>query len=232
MAERAKLLPDPGAARQAVRALLSEEQNKKLDELLVAMRPGPGPMRPGQLLERLLNPEVATRLGLTDEQKAKLQALAKDFKEAMGKLEGPDNEKARRELADKLLKDIQGALTAEQWDKVKAMLAPPPPPGPGGRIERLVKELNLTAEQAKAVAELQAKFAEAEKAATSDDARRALFTKLMDDIKALLTAEQKAKLEQLMQRRPPAGGGDRRPEGPQPPPPPPPAGGSSSAPPL
>jgi Spy/CpxP family protein refolding chaperone len=190
---------------QKIKPVLTDEQKKKFDEELAKAR-APRPERPQALrAELLLN--NAEKLGLTDEQKTKIEDLQKNFREAMGKVagEGEENVKARRELVEKQQTDLKALLTDEQKEKVAKLLAeqgPRPPMNPGARLERVLesKDLALTDEQKTKIADLRKAFAESIKTAKEDE-RPALQKKLIDDIKSLLTAEQKTTFDKLMQPR-------------------------------
>ncbi len=161
-------------------------------------------------------------LDLTEEQQAK---IAKIREEIMEKATNADSPEARREIFGQMREKIQGVLTPEQREKMTQRFSgrrgregdrPQRPGGPGQRpgqdasrtrsmgpiqvLDALVRRLGLNEEQKKKIAKI----------------RKDAIKKLFDDVKAVLTAEQKTRFEQAQkrlreaqQRRPGAGGPPR-----------------------
>jgi len=165
-------------------------------------------------------------LDLTQEQQAK---IAKIREEIMEKARNADSPEARREIFGQMREKIQAVLTPEQREKLAQRFSGRPggPQRPGGPPQRpgregagirsmgpiqvldaLLRRLDLTAEQRKKIAKI----------------REDAIKKLYNDVKGVLTAEQKTRLEQAQQRfraaqrgrgsgGPPQGRGPRRGEG-------------------
>jgi len=108
--------------------------------------------------------------------------------------------KSRAALRGDLLKQLGEVLTPEQVEKVKAALDAMAGPGLGGFFQRMLEDLNLTADQK---AKVEAIMKEArESAAKLDDpvAKAKLIKDATDKIKAeVLTDEQRKLLEQKLQ---------------------------------
>jgi len=152
--------------------------------------------------------DAVKQLKLTGEQAEKAAAILKADAEARQKLnqemraavQGED-QAARTAVRDKVraldakTKEQLGAvLTREQKARLERMT------GPGGGFDRfvdMVEKVSLTAEQKTKVAEA-IKAADADAAAKADEAPR-IYQEAAAKITALLTDEQKAKLNQLRQ---------------------------------
>ncbi|MCY2932435.1 MAG: hypothetical protein NTV86_23655 [Planctomycetota bacterium] len=158
--------------------VLTEEQRTKFEAMQVARESG----------------LPLSELALTAEQKAKVAELVKAAREKAAKAENPQ---ARREIMAALREEIRkNVLTDEQRAKLATL------PGPmermvTGRLDRL----GLSDDQkAKVKGILTAARAAAEKA-EGMEAKRAVFTAAMDDIKKnVLTEEQRKKLEAMPAR--------------------------------
>ena len=189
------------AAMEDIRKnVLTADQVKKL-ETMRANRPFGGP--------------PFGELGLTPEQKAKVEEILKAAKANAEKAQTP---KEKGEIIHAAVEDIKkNVLTADQLKKLAEL------PGPGERmIMRRLEQVNLTDEQkAKVKGILTAAKAGAEKA-DGFEGKRAVLTAAMDDIKKnVLTEEQRKKLESLPG---PGARGGRRGAGGTGTPPPAPAG--------
>ncbi len=195
-------------------------------------RRGPGQGGPGRggMMGRGGGGGMFEGLDLTEEQQAE---IAKIREEIMEKARNADSSEARREIYGQMREKIQGVLTPEQREKMTQRFSgrrgregdrpggPQRPGGPGQRpgqdasrtrsmgpiqvLDALVRRLGLNEEQKKKIAKI----------------RKDAIKKLFDDVKAVLTAEQKTRLEeaqkrlrQAQQRRPgegrPGAGGPRR----------------------
>jgi len=201
-----------------IKSSLTDEQKAAFDKAVAEARKQgspPPPMRPGAVVELVLN--NPDKVGLTDEQKTKLQGLLDTFRDAMKKLGDGATEKDRRDLGDKLLADAKAVLDQPgQLEKVKALLEAnrPGPGGPGERLQRVLGQLTLTDDQKKAVGDLVTAFQASMKDAKPED-RPGLVKKLITDVRAVLTADQQTKFDELMKEGPKPPPGD----GPKPPPP-------------
>jgi len=142
-------------------------------------------------------------LDLTEEQQAK---IAKIREEIMEKARNADSSEARREIFGQMREKMQSVLTEEQREKMAQRFSgmgarggdrpggPPQRPGaeasrarPMGPIQLLdglVRRLGLNEEQKKKIARIR------------EDAIR----KLYKDVKAVLTPEQKTRLEEAQKR--------------------------------
>jgi len=173
-----------------VKALLNDDQKKKLDTLLAEARTAPafGQTDPtAQIQQALRN---ADQLGLTEEQKTKLNDALKAYRDAVAK------------ATEALNKATTDTLSKEQQDKLKA-LRPTFGNGMGGggatgRLDRALGGLTLTDDQKTKIGDLKKAYADAVKTAQPADART-LTQKLTDDVKALLTDDQKKALDTAMQ---------------------------------
>ncbi|HEV2295353.1 MAG TPA: deiodinase-like protein [Tepidisphaeraceae bacterium] len=140
-----------GTMRKAVNDTLSEEQRQTLRKKMKELRPAaarrPGvegrvpTTRPGPFIERLQ--QTLARLGLSDDQKKRIEAIISDAKGQMeevreGLLSGDE---AAREKVGELMMDVRRQigeiLTEDQRERFRDMMAPPPsaapPPGQRGR---------------------------------------------------------------------------------------------------
>lgn len=190
---------------EALAPILTEDQKKQLPDLLQAGRGFGGGQVP---LPRLVMSN-AEELGLTADQKTKLEELIKANREASAKL-GADDSKGRQELSDKLNADIKALLTDEQKTKLAKLQAQPARTGfgqrntdgqrGGGNFLERNKDLGLTESQQKAIKDLQDAFDTASKSATPED-RRSLNEKLRKDIREVLTPEQREKMDKAREGR-------------------------------
>jgi len=179
---------------------------------------------------------VVKDLGLTEAQITSIREIVTKFRTDSRPImqgEGTDAEKQTKVDALKATATtgIKAVLTeakveaTKQDEVVKALLerrtrggaggpggvgGPSGPGGPGGFMQRLLDQLDLTADQKTKIEALQKTNQEAVKAINDDttltpEAKRPklneLRTKLMTDIKAVLTPEQITKLDELMKAR-------------------------------
>ncbi len=126
---RAKFAEMQQSQRQELAKVLSEEQLSRLKQIALQQR---GPQAFG-------DPEVASALGLTEEQKQSVEASQADIREQMRELfaNGPDGDReAAREKIATLQKEaaeqLEKLLTPDQQAKYKALLGAPF----AGKIER------------------------------------------------------------------------------------------------
>jgi hypothetical protein len=131
--------------RTDVEASLSEEQLQALKKKMSELRPGgQRPVgegngtapRPGQLFERFH--ETLSKLGITDEQKTKIDSILADTKKQFGEIRDDlmNGDQAAREKMGELMGDMRRQvgeiLTQEQRDKLRELMPQPGPGGPGG----------------------------------------------------------------------------------------------------
>lgn len=154
--------------------------------------------------------DVQVELGLTSDQKTKLDELRTQFRPQRGTAgagQTPDLETLKAQVAERT-KKIEAILTADQVKRlheVELQLA-------GDRAilqEKVQKDLGLTASQTAKIKTLQAKFQEAsasvrEKMVNGEIDRDSMMasmqknnTALVDELKKVLTAEQAAKLKEM-----------------------------------
>jgi len=196
-----------GQMREAISQVLTEEQRAQLRQRFgqfqrpgqqprqrPAERPAEGPQFSMDLLRRMNE-----QLDLTPEQR---QRIAQMVRQAM----------------QRLMADIrQNVLTEEQRKKLAELRperpARPEQPGqPGGpstgrgrMFGGMFDQLGLSEEQQQKMAAIRDKYME--KMRTADrDQRRGIFEKMRDEMNAVLTEEQRQKMEELRQR---FGGGFR-----------------------
>ena len=172
--------------REAIDGVLTEEQREKMKK--ARGRGGPGGKRPD--------------IGLTDDQKAKIEAIRKEARAAAKDAKGED----RKTIFEKMKKDIEALLTDEQREKMKKAHQ-------GGRRGRGMPDVGLTDAQ-KAQIEAIRKKARADAKDAKGEDRKAIFEKMKKDIHALLTEEQLEKLKKAHQDGPRdkgrGGRGDRK----------------------
>ena len=95
-------------------------------------RPGGGPGGPGQRGDMLK--KMAEELGLSDEQKTKLQEVFKSQREAMKDLSPEERREKMKESREAMSAKVKEILTAEQyakWEKIRDERRPGGPGGPG-----------------------------------------------------------------------------------------------------
>jgi len=157
--DRLKKLAEEGqSARRELRDLSDEDRRKKGRELSEASEKKVSEVITPQQFTRLKqirnqvqspwvfnSPEVVSALSLTDEEKDKIETIAKETGESMRGLfqGGADFDKARKEavkLRDVAVEKVLAVLTSEQQGKWKEMTGEPfkgeiefPGRGPGGR---------------------------------------------------------------------------------------------------
>ena len=158
--------------REDIHKVFTEEQLAKLKKL--REKGGPGGDRPD--------------LGLTDEQKEKMEAIRKGIREKM-KDAKPEERKA---IIEQMKKDIAAILTKEQLEKFKkARQGGRRGRGPGGP-----PDIGLSDDQKAQIGEIRKKALAAAKDAKGED-RKAIFEQMKKDIHALFTEEQLKKLEEF-----------------------------------
>ena len=196
---------------------------------------GPGGNRPLPIGQRLN--EVVSTLGLSDDQKRKVDDLLTDLQKKAAEIRsagnpGPEMRDKMQALRDDVLKQIKSMLNEEQLKKFEEAIRPQPGGGGGGgarlgaMIQRLsegMKDLNLSDDQKtkvqSALADARKKFQElapqlqgGQPTPELRDKIRGVLEGLRDDLSGVLNDEQKEKFRALMQGGPGAGGqGARRP---------------------
>jgi hypothetical protein len=239
------------AATEEITALLDEDQKLMFESKLKAAanapnQPGPGGPGAGQgpgaggpggnrplPIGQRLN-EVVSTLGLSDDQKKKVDDLLADLQKKAAEIRGagnpgPEMREKMQALREDVLKQMKSILTEEQLKKFEQAMQQQPGPGGGGRpgamLQRLaegMKDLNLTDDQKpkvqSALADARKKFQELapqlQGGPTPElrDKLRGVLEGLRDDLSGVLNDEQKEKFRALMQGGPGEGGpGTRRP---------------------
>lgn len=176
--------------------------------------PGPGPMEPGQLMDRLVK-----ELGLTADQQTQVKQILEAHRKAMeelrkqlgdGAASRPSREDMqkfaaqREEITKKALDQLKAVLTDDQKAKLAKLdvFGGPRPPLPEGeRLIAALDKLDLTADQKDQIAKLLADARKAAEAATEPKDKAEAFRTALEGIKKVLTADQLKKLEELL--RPP-----------------------------
>jgi len=173
-------------------------------------RPGPGP---GRMMERL---------GLTSEQKAKVETIFESHRQEREALRQAcrdsasqtDLEARHEALRAKIHEELKNVLTAAQMQQLEEWHKNRPQHGPGGmndeersahmdrRMERLTTELGLTADQQVKIRALWetkrtdlAAHNPGERPSTEQ--RQARHQAFLEELKQILNAEQLAKFQQL-----------------------------------
>jgi Spy/CpxP family protein refolding chaperone len=173
----------------------------------MGMGQGPG-MRGGQMF---------ADLGLTDDQKQKLQPIMREYRTGMAdvmKSSATPEEKAAKikKLRKEAMSGVKAILTGEQYKKAqKAGIFDRMFGAPGMKIMRVFQQLDLTEKQKSEIKEITKAQMEKTKAIREDKSltreqkmekikplRKATEEKIMN----LLTSEQKAKLKELMKKQP------------------------------
>ena len=165
-------------------------------------------MRGGQMFQEL---------GLTDDQKQKLQPILREYRTGMAdvmKSSATSEEKAAKikKLRKEAMSGVKAILTGEQYKKAqKAGIFDRMFGAPGMKIMRAFQQLDLTEKQKSEIKEITKAQMEKTKAVREDKSltpaqkmeqikplRKASEEKIMN----LLTSEQKEKLKELMKKQP------------------------------
>lgn len=167
---------------------------------------GPGgPGGPGKALE-----EAIKSLNLTAEQEPKVKQILETLHQAMEnfrKEHRPDaNEgkegKAREQhkaIMDNAMKQLGEVLTKEQMEKLRAAMPKPPMGGPMD----MFRQLDLTDAQREKIKAIFDQTKKAVDEATTEEAKKTAREAAIAKIKSeVLTAEQAAKLEEIMKNLP------------------------------
>lgn len=133
--------------------------------------------------------------------RAKIQAAREAKDEAAMKAALEDLRKlneTRKPLMEKLIADLKDILTPEQIAKVKANVAAVRAEAAPVRPMAMLERVGATAEQKAKAKAILAAAEQKMKAAETPEAKREILKAAMDDIRNnVLTAEQRAKLEQM-----------------------------------
>lgn len=207
--------PGMGPVAQALKdAKLSEEQHAEVKKIMKAHHEAAmASMK--ELAPKLKALREKFVAAMKEKNKEAIEALRKEREALMA---------GRKALQAKLIKDLSGVLNEQQLAAVKAAfekVGGPRRGRPGGPAPmRALARLDLTKEQKDQIQTLTKAAREAAAKAEGREAKRAVFEKLRKDIGAVLTDEQKAKLEEMRknapQRRPrrgPGGEGEGRGKG-------------------
>lgn len=177
------------AAREQIKALLTPEQLAKLQK----MRQARGKSRSGIAAAA----EAAADLDLTDAQKASIKAIRENARQAVQDASSPADKRA---IIKSEREQIKALLTPEQ---IAALAA-----GHENNIRpsqqmaaRLLAQLNLTPDQKAAIQTIRETTRQAVQAAATPADKRALVQSAWQQIKALLTPEQLAKLAKIRDRK-------------------------------
>lgn len=134
------------AMQEKIKAVLTPDQQKQL----AALQPGPGgPGGPGGRGQRGFG-MLPDSLNLTDDQKAKVQAITQEMMQQFRALQNDttlsqeDRMAKMREMGQAMQSKIKEVLTPEQQ---KQLAATQPGPGMGGRPGSILDALNLTDDQ-------------------------------------------------------------------------------------
>ncbi len=176
------------ASREQIKAVLTPEQLAKLKEIR-RQRIKAGP-RDGLV-------EAAGRaadLNLTDAQKTQIKAIRDDTRKAVADANSPADRQAIVQAAQEQVKAL---LTTEQ---LAVLAAPHQGPARGRPAAGALARLDLTTEQKTAIKAIRASTREALKTAATPAEKRALMQSARQQIKALLTPEQLAKLARMHRR--------------------------------
>ena len=168
--------------RKDIGAVLTEEQREKMKKARQGERRGRG------------MPDI----GLTDEQKAKMDAIRKEARAKLKDAKGED----RKAILEKMKKDIEALLTDEQLEKFKKFRR-------NRRQDGGRPDIGLTDEQKTKIDAIRKEARAAAKDAKGED-RKAVFQKMRKDIEALLTEEQLEKFKKARKDGPPRGKGKGR----------------------
>jgi len=161
---------------------------------------------------------ILSKLNLTEEQQAQIDQL---HQQAWEDVMNADTREAKGVIFKKLHEDMQQVLTEEQREQLSQMrekgmgrmmqgpgmrgsgMGPmggpqgPGGPGMGFGMMQMFEKLNLTDEQKAKIEQLHQTAREEAAAAEEPEAKRAIFQKLRQDVREVMTAEQQEKLDQM-----------------------------------
>jgi len=161
---------------------------------------------------------ILSKLNLTEEQQAQIDQL---HQQAWDDVMKADTREAKGAIFKKLHEDMQQVLTEEQREQLSQMrekgmgrmmqgpgmrgsgMGPmggpqgPGGPGMGFGMMQMFEKLNLTDEQKAKIEQLHQTAREEAAAAEEPEAKRAIFQKLRQDVRAVMTAEQQEQLDQM-----------------------------------
>lgn len=162
--------------------------------------------------------QIAKKLDLTPDQSTKIKSINETFKQQMQELQKNESitVKEQRERREALIKQhkesLQAILTPEQKDKMKkAKKEEMAKMDKHLQFEHLKKQLDLTEQQQQQLKTINEEFKTKAQTLHKDDALTkaqkkeqfdALQKQHMEQIQSVLTAEQKAKMEQFKKNRP------------------------------
>lgn len=122
---------------------------------------------------------------LTDAQKAKIKGLL-------------DAEKAQmKEIREKYRQEIEKVLTPQQIEALKKTVSAK---FTDNMVARLNKSLNLSTQQQEQIKAIYAKYQDQFKSAKDKESKVQIMNKLNTEIKSVLTAEQKAKFDEMQNK--------------------------------
>ena len=129
------------------------------------------------------------RLDLTAEQQEKVKGIMAAVREGAKDRDARGTGEAYREAMQKIVKEV---LTDEQRTKLETLRTETPRRGAVG----MFAGLDLTEEQQKQIREIQRSIREKVTAAEGREAKREVYTKMQKEMEAVLTPEQREKLDQ------------------------------------
>jgi Spy/CpxP family protein refolding chaperone len=174
--------------RKKIAAVLTEEQQARLKELMEDR--GPGERR-----------HPLAGLELSEDQTQAVKAIHEKYREQIKQADGRE---ARHELMKKMHEEVVGQLTEEQraqLEKRRQRMAQ--------RREGRFDGLDLSEEQREAIGAIRTRYREQFKEAEGKEARRELFKKMRGEITEQLTEEQRQQLRERFGNR--RRDGERRP---------------------
>lgn len=143
----------------------------------------------GQRRGPTLSLAMLRRLDLTAEQQAKVKEIMAAARQAAKDKEPRGRAEALRDAMQKIEKDV---LTAEQRQKLEKLTKEAPRRGAVG----MFAGLDLTEQQQKKIREIQASLRQKLTAAEGREAKREVYQAMQKEIEAVLTPEQREKLQQ------------------------------------
>jgi Spy/CpxP family protein refolding chaperone len=213
----AKLVEDSRAKLHAdIKAVLTDEQLEKAEQLRESLPWGPGRGYPGIGPRGLFAgadgiPPVLEALDLTEEQKTSIEQIREKARTDAATAE---TRQARREIMQAAHDEIMAVLTDEQIEKLEQLrvsaawgpggpgrgyfgIGPRGPFGGPDGIPPALEALDLTEEQKTAIEAIIEKARTDAEAAETRDARREIIQTAHSEILALLTDEQIEQLQQV-----------------------------------
>jgi hypothetical protein len=170
--------------------------------------------RPGLIAERIK--AAAAAVGLSDEQKPKVDAVVADVRKRMEELraagQSPETREKLRAIRDDMMGRLRKILSPEQMTKFEAAMRQTAPAGPAGVIQRLrdvADKLELSDEEkAKVKTALDQARTKFQAGQQARETPREIMQELRTELAKTLTREQMEQLRAVLP--PPAGGGRKK----------------------